>query len=718
MCAAEDIFDKKLDGVEGEVTKVAFHSEDGYAVLRFRTDSGEFTCTGHFARIGPGDRLRITGRWVRHPRYGRQVTIESYEVIPPRTVDGIARYLGSGLIKGVGREMARRIVDKFGEGTLDIIDKRPARLLEVEGIGRARLKAIKRAWREERAVSELVMFLESHGVRATSALKIYKRYGDKAVEVLRENPYRLASDIWGIGFVTADEIAFKLGIDPESPMRVKAGIRYVLGRAVEDGHVFLVEEFLKERCVSLLGVGEDSFEEALDSLRREGEVTVEDERIYLPSLYEAETSIVMDLQQRREVGHNPDIADVDTTLLAIERAQGVTFDKSQIEAIGQGLRSGFSVITGGPGTGKTTIVRAFVEAYESNGLAISLAAPTGRAAKRLSEVAGKEARTVHRLLEFNPKDGFFRRNQDNPVEADLVVVDEASMLDILLASALLKAIRPTTAVVFVGDVDQLPPVGPGNFLKDLIEAGCFPVHRLTRIFRQDETGTIVENAHSINRGEFPEFSRAGGDFYLIEQEDPAQAADTVVDLVARRLPAKFGFDRFADIQVLTPMYKGDAGATRLNAMLQQALNPGGKRMGDLRFREGDKVMQLRNNYDKMVFNGDIGRVVECDVEEGKLVVDFGLRVEYDRSELDEITLAYAVTVHKSQGSEFPCIVMPVLTQHYIMLFRKLLYTAVTRAKKLVVLVGSRRAVGIAVRNVRTDRRYSALSRRLREAIPR
>ncbi|MGD9401731.1 MAG: ATP-dependent RecD-like DNA helicase [bacterium] len=717
MGVDEGIFEERLEGVEGEVVKVTFHSEDGYTVLRFRTQSDEFTCTGHFARIGPGDRLRVTGKWVVHPRYGTQLSIESYEIVPPHTVDGIARYLGSGLIKGIGKEYAQRIVEKFGEKTLEIIDRRPERLLEVEGIGRSRLKAVKKAWREERAMSELVMFLESHGVRATSALKIYKRYGGKAIEIVRENPYRLASDIWGIGFVTADKIAYKLGIDPESVIRIRAGITYVLGQATDEGHVFLPREFLSTRCVSLLGVGEDSFDDALDGLRRDGEVVIEDENVYLPHLHEAETSIVVDLKSRLDLEHRPDVDDVESTLLAIERAQGVTFDGSQLNAISRGLRSGFTVITGGPGTGKTTIVQAFVRVYESNNRAIALAAPTGRAAKRMSEVTGREAKTIHRLLEFNPKDNLFRRNEENPIEADLIVVDEASMLDIMLASALLKAVKSTTSVVFVGDVDQLPPVGPGNFLKDLINSDCFPVHRLTQIFRQDETSTIVENAHSINRGEFPEFSRAEGDFFLFDQAEPAEVANTIVDLVSARLPARFGFDRFADIQVLSPMYKGDAGATNLNAMLQQALNSGGKRMGDLRFREGDKVMQLRNNYEKMVFNGDIGRVLECDPEEGKLTVNFDFPVEYDRSELDEITLAYAVTVHKSQGSEFPCIVMPVLTQHYIMLFRKLLYTAVTRAKKLVVLVGSRRAVGIAVRNVRTDRRYSALGTRLKAAIP-
>jgi exodeoxyribonuclease V alpha subunit len=712
----ESVFAERLEGAEGEVIKVTFHSEDGYTVFRFRTEYDEFTCTGHFPRIGPGDRLRVTGKWVVHPRYGTQLSIETYEIVQPHTLPGIARYLGSGLIKGIGKEMAQRIVDKFGEKTLEIIEHRPRRLLEVGGIGEVRLRAIKKAWREERVMSELVMFLESHGIRATSALKIYKRYGGSAIEVVRENPYRLASEIWGIGFATADEMAYKLGIDPESPMRIKAGITYVLGQGTDEGHVFLPLEFLTTRCVSLLGVGEASFEDALDDLRREGEVVVEEEKVYLPTLYDAETSVVMDLKARCDLEHRPGVEDIDSTLLEIERSQGMTFDPGQLNAISHGLKSGFTVITGGPGTGKTTIVQAFVRVYESSGLAIALAAPTGRAAKRMSEVTGMEARTIHRMLEFNPKDRLFRRNEENPIDADLIVVDEASMLDIVLASALLKAIRSTTSVVFVGDVDQLPPVGPGNFLKDIIEADCFPVHRLTRIFRQDETGTIVENAHSINRGEFPEFSRSGGDFFLFDLDSPAEVASTIVDLVSRRLPARFGFDSFADIQVLSPMYKGDAGATNLNAMLQQALNSAGRRMGELRFREGDKVMQLRNNYEKMVFNGDIGRVFECDAEEGKLTVDFDSRVEYDRSELDEITLAYAVTVHKSQGSEFPCIVMPVLTQHYIMLFRKLLYTAVTRAKSLVVLVGSRRAVGIAVKNVRTDRRYSALSPRLKRAV--
>jgi exodeoxyribonuclease V alpha subunit len=399
-------------------------------------------------------------------------------------------------------------------------------------------------------------------------------------------------------------------------------------------------------------------------------------------------------------------------LANVQIEQGMEFEESQLRAIGKALESRIAVITGGPGTGKTTIVRAIVRLLESKDLRVSLAAPTGRAAKRMAEIAGRQAKTIHRLLEYNPQEGVFRRNAANPIDADVVVIDEASMLDIMLASSLLGALRPTSSIVLVGDVDQLPPVGPGSFLGDVIESGQVPVERLNRIFRQDEGGAIIENAHRINNGEFPMLSKTAGDFFLIEETDPAAVAGTIVDLCSRRLPAKFGFDRFRDIQVLSPMYKGDAGATSLNLRLQEALNPAGKKLGDLRFRIGDKVMQLRNNYEKMVFNGDIGRVSDCDLSEGSLTIAFDSEVHYDRSELDEVTLAYAITVHKSQGSEFPCIVMPVLTQHYIMLFRNLLYTAVTRAKDLVVLVGTKKALGLAVRNVRTDKRFSSLAERL------
>jgi exodeoxyribonuclease V alpha subunit len=704
--------DTEVVEIEGDVSRITYRSEDGYTVFRLDTGGDIVTCVGHFARLGQGDHLKARGSWVSHAKYGNQFSIASYEIVPPRTAEGIVRYLASGLVAGIGKSIAARIVKKFGEQTIEIIDKEPNRLLEIEGIGKKRVSAIKRAWREHRNISELVVFLESHGIRSGGALRIYRHYGSKAIDIVRENPYRLASEVWGIGFATADRIAYKLGVAPDAPVRVRAGIRYVLSQAAEEGHVFLPVEFLRGRCVSMLGIDESGFEEGLSNLATDDEVRYDGSRAYLPLLIDAEESIAQGIADLLSSPLERDNVGLSRALANVQIEQGMEFEESQLRAIGKALESRIAVITGGPGTGKTTIVRAIVRLLESKDLRVSLAAPTGRAAKRMAEIAGRQAKTIHRLLEYNPQEGVFRRNAANPIDADVVVIDEASMLDIMLASSLLGALRPTSSIVLVGDVDQLPPVGPGSFLGDVIESGQVPVERLNRIFRQDEGGAIIENAHRINNGEFPMLSKTAGDFFLIEETDPAAVAGTIVDLCSRRLPAKFGFDRFRDIQVLSPMYKGDAGATSLNLRLQEALNPAGKKLGDLRFRIGDKVMQLRNNYEKMVFNGDIGRVSDCDLSEGSLTIAFDSEVHYDRSELDEVTLAYAITVHKSQGSEFPCIVMPVLTQHYIMLFRNLLYTAVTRAKDLVVLVGTKKALGLAVRNVRTDKRFSSLAERL------
>ncbi len=700
----------------GTVSRVTFRAEDGYTVLRLEVESGGLvTCVGYFARVAPGDRITCNGRWVSHPKYGPQLSVEAYRLVPPDTTDGIVRYLSSNLISGIGEAMAERIVRRFGKRTLEIIDKEPNRLREVPGIGGKRIAAIKQAWREHRGVSELVVFLESHGIPASTAVRIYKHYGNDALRVLKENPYRLAAEVWGIGFSTADRIASRIGIAPDSPLRIKAGIQYTLSQAVEEGHVYLPLEFLESRCMGILGTGEDSFRDSLQALESERRIVREGERVYPPGLYEAERVIASKLVQL--ASSTPDWShSIDDHLLErIGSEQEIHLHTSQIEAIRAGVTSKVLVITGGPGTGKTTIIRALVTLHEMGGRRVLLAAPTGRAAKRMSELAGSEAKTIHRLLEFSPQDGVFRRNSSNPLDADVVIVDEASMLDISLAASLLEAIPEEAGVIFVGDVDQLPPVGPGNFLNDIIAAGTVPVCRLTRIFRQDAGSEIVENAHRINAGEFPVLGKRAGEFFLIEKEHPADVAETIVDICSRRLPGKYGFDSRADIQVLSPMYKGEAGATSLNARLQHAINPLGARFGETRFRVGDKVMQLRNNYDKMVFNGDLGEVLDFDVEEDKLIIRFDYEIAYDRFELDEIALAYAITVHKSQGSEFRCIVMPVITQHYIMLHRNLLYTAVTRARDLVVLVGTRKALALAVRNVRADKRLSSLADRLREA---
>ncbi len=713
---SDGLFDFGCDLMEGEVKRIVYRSADGYTVFRLATEDGEITCVGYLASINPGERIRVSGKWVTHPRYGRQLSLEKYEIIPPKTSEGIIRYLSSGLIKGIGRSTAERIVEHFGESTLEVIQKEPERLKEVPGVGPTRVEAITRAWKEQRNVSELILFLESHGIRASTALRIYRKYGAKSIEIIRENPYRLASEIWGIGFLTADRIAMKLGLNPDSPQRIEAGIHYVLSQATEEGHVYLPTSYLLERSLQLLGVGEDLFQTCLEALIERGDVIIEDERVYLPYLHQAEVVVA---ERLRELSHTPgglEKVNIGEVIAAVESQQGLKFDDSQVRAIEEGLRSGFVVITGGPGTGKTTITKAFVNAYEMQGLRVKLAAPTGRAAKRMSELTGREAKTIHRLLEYNPQEDVFYRNQYNPVDADLVIVDEASMLDLLLASSLLKAISNGTSVVFVGDVDQLPPVGPGNLLRDVIDARRFTVKRLQRVFRQDEDSILIENAHRINRGDFPILGNPMSDFFLVEKQTPGEVAQAIVDLCARVLPSRLGMNPFEEIQVLAPMYKGDAGANNLNHLLQTALNPGTDRFRG-GFRPGDKVMQLRNNYEKMVFNGDIGLVIDCDEEGGYIRVQFEHVVDYDSVEADELTLAYAVTVHKSQGSEFPCVVMPVVTQHYVMLYRNLLYTAVTRAEKLVALVGSRKALSLAIKNVRTDKRYSSLSERISRMIP-
>jgi exodeoxyribonuclease V alpha subunit len=646
--------------------------------------------------------------------------------LSPRTLEGITKYLGAGLIKGIGPEFAKRIVERFGDQTLAILDARPHRILEVPGIGRARAEAIKNAWASQRGQREVMVFLQGYGVSPALAARIYKRYGEKAVAAVRENPYRLAFDVWGIGFLSADRLAGALGIGKDADVRLEAGLRHELTEAGNKGHVFLPRAPLLEAASQRLSVDAEKLNPALERLALSGAIaiehTTEGEAIYEAGLLRAERAAAMGLKRmlsatREDLGLDPKLA-----IARYEAEAKLTLAPKQAEAIARALSEPLLVITGGPGVGKTTIVRGIVSAYTRAGKRVSLAAPTGRAAKRLSESTGQPAATLHRLLEWRPAENRFGRNRDEPLDTDLLVVDEASMIDIRLCADMLSALAGKTRLLIVGDQDQLPSVGPGMVLRDIIASGALPVVRLNEIFRQAAQSLIVQNAHHIHDGEMPDLGAAPTegpqadtrDFFFIEEDDPAAAATLVRDLVATRLPRRYGFSP-SDIQVLTPMHRGELGAANLNQLLQEALLPGVEplRQGERAFRVGDRVMQLRNNYDRNVYNGDVGKIASADREEQTLIVRFDDRdVEYDFADLDELALSYAATVHKSQGSEYPAVVIPVHTQHFMLLQRGLIYTAVTRGKKLVVMVGTRKALSLALRNAEVASRHSRLSERL------
>ena len=733
-----------LEELRGTVERITFYSEeDGYTVARFQPEgrSDLVTVVGNLMSVNVGESLRLEGFWTNHPQHGRQFKIVNYQTVLPATVEGIRKYLGSGLIKGIGPVTASRIVKRFGLDTLDVIEHHPHRLREVLGVGKKRVEMITQAWEEQKHIKEVMLFLQSHDVSTSLAVKIYKQYGDAALDVVRGDPYRLARDIHGIGFLTADKIAQKLGLPPDSPQRVKAGIAYVLSQLADDGHVYAPQEKLIKEAAEILDVPPDLVEEGVARLEEEKQIHCEEiayaiqeqrrtaikeeKAVYLLPFYYGEVGVANRLRT---------LVNVESSRLAFYRTvnwervfahlaerTSQPLNARQREAVRTALTNKVTVLTGGPGTGKTTTVRTIIRLLEARKRSYALASPTGRAAKRLSEATGREAKTVHRLLEFSPQKGF-QRNEDNPLEADMVIVDEASMLDLLLTNHLLKAIDPASHLLLVGDVDQLPSVGAGNVLRDIIASGKVAVVQLEEIFRQAEGSLIVTNAHRINRGQMPLFAKGAKDFFLFVEENPEEAADLIVDLVKTRIPRKFGYHPVDDIQVLSPMYRGAVGVSNLNARLQEALNPPSmakteRRLAGRLFRLGDKVMQTRNNYDKEVYNGDIGRVVRIDLENQIMVVNIdGRPVPYDFSELDELVHAYAVSVHKSQGSEYPAVVMPVLTQHYLMLQRNLLYTAVTRAKELVVLVGTKKAIAIAVRNDKIAHRHTALDIRLRETF--
>jgi len=719
---------RTLEGVLERVTYV--NEENAWSVVRLAVPGKKdlVTVVGNLLGVQPGENLRLHGSWTLDRKYGEQFRAEGYVTVTPSTLIGIEKYLGSGLVRGIGKVMAKRLVEAFGLSTLEIIESEPGRLREVDGIGPVRCDRIATAWSEQRQIKEVMVFLRSHGVSSTFAIKIYKHYQERSIAVVKENPYQLAVDIFGIGFKTADKIASELGISPRSPERARAGVLHVLGELSNEGHVFYPRSKLVEEVGTLLGVEASLVEAAVTALAEAGDVSItevlgargregEERAVYLASLYRAESGAA-DLALALLRGPTRPISiDVDRAMGWFEERQRITLAPEQRDAIRRAVTSKFLVITGGPGTGKTTLVNGIIQILEKKGRRILLAAPTGRAAKRMAETSGREARTLHRLLEFDPKTLGFLRTRDRPLEADLVIVDEASMIDMLLAYHLLKAVPASCQLILVGDVDQLPSVGPGSVLKDLIRSGAVEVVRLAHIFRQAEASRIVVNAHRVNRGEMPSLAPPGveADFFFLEKSEPDEILEMVKVLVKTRIHDRFGFDPLKDIQVLTPMHRGLLGAASLNAELQALLNPHGPSVvqGSRLFRAGDKVMQIRNNYDLEVFNGDIGRIESVDEEERKLSVQFdGRSVTYETADLDELVLAYACSIHKSQGSEYPCVVIPVHTQHYVMLQRNLLYTAITRARKLVVLLGTKRALAIAVKNDRTELRFTQLAARL------
>ena len=731
------------------------NAENGYAVIKCRAKGYPelVTVVGAMPDVHVGSVLNLGGTWKINAKYGRQFNVETFEETLPATVYGIEKYLGSGLIKGIGPAFASRIVKQFGEKTLEIIEEDPGRLMEIEGIGRVRVERILKSWEEQKEIKNIMLFLQSHDVSTAHAARIFKTYGADSLKVVQENPYRLADDIWGIGFKTADTIAEKLGFEKEKYVRLRSGLLYTLNRLSEEGHCYATRAQLLKTGAELLSVDEDVLSMTLDEMVRTGQVITEkipekdtedgaaqdpaekaaEKAIYLPPFYFSEAGTAKRLAA---IFNNPEGVNVPTIALAeqISMKTGIAYDEIQMQAILTAVQSKILLLTGGPGTGKTTTTLGIITAFRAAGARILLAAPTGRAAKRLSEATHMEAKTIHRLLEVKPPEGY-QKNEENPLKGDVLIVDECSMIDVMLMYHLLKAVPDTMTLILVGDIDQLPSVGAGNVLRDLIGSGCFPVVRLTRIFRQAMKSRIILNAHRINEGKLPDI-RGGreSDFFFMDMEKQAQkkgldetdsavlaqeAAETITELVSEKL-ARYYHTPSAEIQVLTPMQRGVIGAANLNLLLQSALNPGGDGLsrGGYLFKAGDKVMQIRNNYEKEVFNGDIGSVESVDREERTLSVRFDDRsVTYDVSELDELVLAYAATIHKSQGSEYPIVVIPILMNHYVMLQRNLLYTGITRAKKILVLVGTRKALGYAVRNVTVENRNTMLSDRIRSLLP-
>ncbi|MFC2145272.1 ATP-dependent RecD-like DNA helicase [Actinomycetota bacterium] len=709
--------------IRGVLEKIVFKNPDsGYMVGRIRLDDDELvTIVGKVFELQCGEELEIQGTWIVNKTYGKQFEIKKVKAHTPSTTVGIENYLGSGLIKGVGPVMAKKIVEKFGKNTLDILDNDPETLSDIEGIGKKTIEQIIRSWQKHKKIREVMIFLQSYGISSNYAAKIYNTYGENTVSVIKINPYRLAEDIFGIGFKTADDIALKVGIPVDSIFRIKAGIIYLLHRAEDNGHCFLPADEIMSVSSDFLGADLSIINTAIDELQNEEKIiTVKDgdgDKIYLSSLYRSEIFVSKKILELNDIDDNKDNRTGRESLYRrlvseMADAEGVSLDEIQVNAIIMALTERIMIITGSPGTGKSTILNFIIKILEKEKKKFMMAAPTGRASKRMTETTGRESKTIHRLLNFNPKLNKFLKDEDNPIDADTVIIDEASMLDIRLMRNLLSAIKTDSSIVFVGDIDQLPSVGPGYVLGDLIKSGTVPVCELKKIYRQEGQSQIIRNAHNVRDGEFPYIkNKDSDDFYFLEKNDPEEAVNLILHLLTDRIPSSFGMDPLKDVQVLVPTNKGVCGVINLNSRIQKVLNPvsTGLLHGNRWFRTGDKVIQLKNNYDKDIYNGDIGIISNINMELKETSIDYdGRKVEYSFYEMDEINHSYAISIHKSQGSEFKCVIIPLLTSHYMLLQRNLLYTALTRARELAILVGSKKAIGMAVNKNIVEKRYTNL----------
>lgn len=722
--------------IRGTLERVTYASRDsGYVVYKLSVEGEDdvVAAVGFTQPNMPGEELELVGDWTVHPKFGRQFKFTSCRSLVPSSTEGIKRYLSSGMIRGIGPKTAERIVDAFGAETLDVMDERPDELLSIKGISTKLLASIKEAWAEQREVRGVMLFLESNGVSSGFAHKIFSEYGSDTIQVVRENPYRLADDIFGVGFLTADKIAAAMGMEKGSPQRVQAGVRYAMNELSDEGHVCAPRDELIKRSAELLEISQEAAGQGVAAAIAAGTLISErtSSMIYAPIYYTAETksaSMLAELASDDPIGRLLEsvgsMAPLERSDIALWARQTMEIDLAaeQLDALALAARSKVMVVTGGPGTGKTTIIRAMIGIWGERGLRVSLAAPTGRAAKRMSEATGREAKTIHRLLEYSGDGMGFGRGPDAPLDCDLLVVDEASMIDAVLFWHLLRAIPSECRLILVGDIHQLPSVGPGNVLGDIIASGVIPTAELKEIFRQAQTSSIIVNAHKVNAGLLPEDVRGQGlrDFYMIEQEDPAKCIDMILQMVGSRIKEAFGLDPMNDVQVLTPMRRGELGTGNLNSVLQSALNPGDVpaiTRGGRKYKVGDRVMQTKNDYDKEIYNGDIGRITMVDAANGLLWIDVdGREIAYQAEELDDLTLAYAVSIHKSQGSEYPCVIIPIHMQHYVLLQRNLLYTAITRGKELVILIGTKRALTIAVKNDDTKKRWTRFAERLKNEI--